>query len=112
MYSTGYKCFITFCSMYIRGFNSANLMSTVNEDVLLYFVAHCQSVLKLKYSTIKLYLAGIRFHGISYYGINPLCDKYGNNFMRLENMLIGIKKCDTKPIKQKLPITRDILHQI
>ena len=112
VYSTGYKCFINFCSIYIRGFNSSNVMSTVNEDLLLYFVAHCQSALKLKCSTIKLYLAGIRFHGINYYGINPLCDKYGNNLMRLENMLIGIKKCEAKPLKQKLPITRDILYQI
>lgn len=87
-------------------------MSTVSKDVLLYSVGHCYSVLKLKYSTIKLYLAGIPFHGINYYGINPLCDKYGNNFMLLENMLIGIKKCDAKPIKQKLPITRDIVYQI
>lgn len=78
----------------------SSVMLNVSEDLLLYFVAHCQSVLKLKYSTIKLYLAGIRFYGINSYGVNPLCDKNGNNLVRLDNMLMGIKKFDTKPINR------------
>lgn len=42
----------------------ANCLPMVNESLLVYFVTHCKSVLKLKYETIKLYLAGIRFYYI------------------------------------------------
>ena len=72
----------------------SEIMSHMSEDLLIYFVTHCQSVLKLKYSTIKLYLAGIRFHGINHFSVNPLYDKFGNVLLRLENVLIGIKKCE------------------
>ena len=34
---------------------------TISKEILIFFVAHCFSFLQLKYSTIKTYLAGIRF---------------------------------------------------
>ncbi|CAG2186512.1 unnamed protein product [Mytilus edulis] len=87
-------------------------MSKVSEDLLIYFVAHCQSVLKLKYSTIKLYLAGVRFHGVNFDNVNPLCDKFGHTYQRLQNVLNGVKKSESKPLRQKLPITFKILQEI
>ncbi|CAG2225661.1 unnamed protein product [Mytilus edulis] len=113
VYSTGYKCFIQFCGNHITGFNSRSFnMSKVSEDLLIYFVAHCQSVLKLKYSTIKLYLAGVRFHGVNFDNVNPLCDKFGHTYQRLQNVLNGVKKSESKPLRQKLPITFKILQEI
>ena len=113
VYSTGYKCFIQFCGDHITGFNSRSFnISKVSEDLLIYFVAHCQSVLKLKYSTIKLYLAGVRFHGVNFDNVNPLCDKFGHTYQRLQNVLNGVKKSESKPLRQKLPITFKILQEI
>lgn len=36
-------------------------LSVINEDILVYFVSHCQHMLKLRYETIKTYLVGVRF---------------------------------------------------
>lgn len=40
-------------------FDSSEL-PVLNVEVLIYFVTHCPEFLKLKWNTIKLYLAGIR----------------------------------------------------
>jgi len=42
-----------------------SVLSNITEDVFIYFVSHCYSVLKLKYSTIKLYLAGVCHFSLS-----------------------------------------------
>lgn len=83
-------------------------LPSVNESLLVYFVTHCKSVLKLKYDTIKLYLAGIRYYYIrSGYGdILNGCDQ-------LHYVLRGVKRSQNNVINNKrLPITPNILKQL
>ncbi|VDI02263.1 mediator of RNA polymerase II transcription subunit 24 [Mytilus galloprovincialis] len=57
VYDTGFRKFETF--MLLNGFQFSNL-PPISEDILIYFIAHCFKILSLQYSTIKLYLCGIR----------------------------------------------------
>lgn len=80
----------------------------VNEQLLLLFVAYCTSRLHISYSTIKLYLCGIRFKclelNIDYPDLTKL--------RRLKAILNGVKRTyKTKP-KPRYPITFDILKKV
>lgn len=46
--------------MLLRGIHkhSNDCVSSISEQMLMYFVAHCDKNLHLSYSTIKLYLSG------------------------------------------------------
>ena len=61
VYNTGLQCLLNFVLLSGVVFEQSSL-PVLNEDVLIYFVTHCHTRLKLKWTTIKLYLAGIRFH--------------------------------------------------
>ncbi|CAG2227747.1 unnamed protein product [Mytilus edulis] len=111
-YTSGYKCFLKFRTSQFEGENIGNVMSNISEDILICFVSYCQSVLGLKYSTIKLYLAGIRHFSIANCSVNPLVDNVGKPLLRLQNILNGIKKSENKSVRQKLPITYSVLQQI
>ncbi|CAG2206465.1 unnamed protein product [Mytilus edulis] len=112
VYTSGYKCFLKFRTSQFEGENIGNVMSNISEDILICFVSYCQSVLGLKYSTIKLYLAGIRHFSIANCSVNPLVDNVGKPLLRLQNILNGIKKSENKSVRQKLPITYSVLQQI
>ncbi|CAC5398468.1 unnamed protein product [Mytilus coruscus] len=113
VYTSGYKCFLKFRTSQIEGEEIiGNVMSNISEDILVCFVSYCKSVLGLKYSTIKLYLAGIRNFSIANCSVNPLVDSVGKPLLRLQNILNGIKKTENKSVRQKLPITYSVLHQI
>ena len=58
-YSQGMKCFRTFLAL--NNLSVDGSVPKVSEDLLIMFVAHCYSVLHLRYSTIQLYLSGIRY---------------------------------------------------
>jgi hypothetical protein len=101
-YISGFKCVIRFLQSYsgsfgeykysnISGDNIRTVISALTEDVLIYFIAYCQSRLGLTCSTIKLYLAGVRHFGITYANRNPLVDQYGNQLLRLHNVLQSVK---------------------
>ena len=82
-------------------------LPNLNEDVLIYFVSYCHSRLKLKWTTIKLYLAGIRF--------NYLQAGYQNPFSavdRLQCIIRGIKRSQQTTSKPRLPIDIKILSNI
>ena len=68
-------------------------------------------MLKLKYSTIKLYLAGVCHFSLSIFNRNPLIDKYGCSLKRLENIMTRVKSGDNLS-NQKLPITHDVLCRL
>ena len=59
----------------------------VNEEFFIKFAIYCHNALQLSYSTIKLYLAGIRFHYLKAGLQNPLVDND-----RLEYILRGIRR--------------------
>ncbi|XP_062598608.1 uncharacterized protein LOC134260042 [Saccostrea cucullata] len=105
-YSSAFQTFLTFMQMNGVTFLNDGL-PPVNETVLVYFVTHCKSVLKLKHDTIKLYLAGIRFHYIraGYGDILQGCDQ-------LQYVLRGIKRSQMNVHNKRLPITVDILQQL
>ncbi|CAC5398459.1 unnamed protein product [Mytilus coruscus] len=112
VYTSEYKCFLKFRTSQFEGENIGNVMSNISEDILICFVSYCQSVLGLKYSTIKLYLAGIRHFSIANCSVSPLVDNVGKPLLRLQNILNGMKKTENKSVRQKVPITYSVLHQI
>ena len=61
VYEAGFRAFEWFSDLYPSGSLSPTTHPAVTEEILIYFVAHCFCFLQLKHSTIKTYLAGIRF---------------------------------------------------
>lgn len=93
-------------------FWSNNDLPPVSEKLLMRFVAFCEEHKQLKYSTIKLYLCGIRFCYLKLAGFNPLeCN--GKPLECLQTILNGVKKKQKSLCKRtRLPITRNILNEI
>lgn len=85
----------------------------ISEELLLLYVSHCATCLRLSYHTIKLYLCGIRSHYISKSGYNPLLQPTGLPLYRLQNVLRGIRKHSSgNHSRARLPITTSILHRL
>lgn len=105
-YQTGLHCFLTFLTM-SGVIMKSGILPKLTEDVLIYFVTHCHTSLKLKWTTIKLYLAGIRYHYIKSGGSNPLIA-----MDRLQYIIRGIKRTQNQSVRRRLPITIQLLHQI
>lgn len=107
MYRTGLDCFLTFLVM-SRLCVAFSRLPNITEEMLVYFVTHCQSRLQFRYRTIKTYLAGIRFFYLK--NGHTLMFK---NFERLHTVLKSIKKqrCNNKR-KLRQPITYFILSKI
>jgi len=82
-------------------------LPSVDEELLILFVTHCKTALKLKYDTIKLYLSGIRFHYIQNNFGDPT-----NNTLRLSYILRAIKKSQVNTTVKRLPITFSILSHL
>lgn len=106
-YQTGFNMFLQFLLM--TGMISSVVYTDiqVSENMLIYFVAHCHR-LKLAYTTIKLYLCGIRFmclkHNI-YYPVNA-------SLTRMHTVLGGVKRICVKSTRPRYPITFDILKKV
>ena len=111
-YRTGFVCFERFAAMHNLYSSVNSVFPVINEDVLIYFVAHCYHVLNLKYTTIKLYLAGIRFTYVKAGFANPLLSTNGSQLPRIQIILKSVKKLQGKPLKPRLPITFNILCKI
>ena len=105
-YKTGFQCLLTFLTMSGMHFSLPEL-PVLTEDILIYFVTHCHSHLKLRWVTIKLYLAGVRFHYLQAGRENPFLA-----VDRLQYILRGIKKSQVNLSKPRLPIDSKILSQI
>ena len=81
-----------------------------DETSLVNFVGYLAKVRRLSYSTIKLYLCGVRHAFVSSHGRNPLVDPMGNPLLRLEMTIRGVKKSTPPAPDNRLPITIDILQ--
>lgn len=80
----------------------------LTEDTLIYFVSYCHHRLHLRFNTIKLYLAGIRFHYLRAGLANPFL-----NSDRLNCILRGIRKSQgTIPAQKRFPIKFDLLKSM
>lgn len=82
-------------------------LPSVTEDIFIRFVTHCQRSLSLRYNTIKLYLAGVRFHYIRHNMGDPLA-----NTLRLPYILRAIQRTDNSTTNSRFPITCDILFKM
>ena len=90
-YSSGIKSFLLFTAMYNVN-RMPNNLPVCNEEILCAFVTHCVVSQKLSYSTIKSYLAGIRYHYIVTCASNPLQQLNGEPLHKLALLLRGVKK--------------------
>lgn len=79
----------------------------ISEQIVIRYVAYCQHSLHLRYDSIKLYLAGIRFHYIK----RRNCDILKNN-LQLNYILRAVKKTQNNTKGVRLPITFSILSDI
>ena len=106
-YTTGFQHFLRFLTLYGVVILNGQL-PTLHEDLLIQFVAYCHKYLSLKYSTIKLYLAGVRFHYLKDGQANPF-----THTDRLQYILRGVKRWQqslgTRP---RYPITYNLLRQM
>lgn len=106
VYYKGLQCLLNF--LLLSGvILEQSKLPHLNEDVLIYFVTYCHSNLKLKWATIKLYLAGIRFHYLEAGFENPF-----NSAVRLQCIIRGIKRSQQATTKPRLPIDIKILNDI
>ena len=85
----------------------ASTLPAITEHTLIQYVAYCQNSLHLRYDTIKLYLAGIRFNYIK----QNNCDILKHN-LQLNYILRGVKKSQHNVKGVRLPITFVILSDM
>uniref|UniRef100_A0ABM0MB28 Uncharacterized protein LOC102801901 n=1 Tax=Saccoglossus kowalevskii TaxID=10224 RepID=A0ABM0MB28_SACKO len=110
-YSTGVRAWLRFTALSeIPGQSTSH--PRISEDILIYFVTHCATNLHLKYTTIKVYLAGIRNYYILGGYPNPLLTLQGQSPLRLNYVLRGILRLQGNETRPRLPITVDILQRL
>ena len=103
VYKSALSCFLTFLTLQGLCYNGVDTPN-VTEELLIYFVTYCNRALKLRFETIKLYLAGVRFHCIKNSWPYP-----SENKLRLSYILRAIKKTQSNPKVKRLPITFNVL---
>ena len=110
-YQSAISAFLRFLALSsgIPAMPDANgLLPSFSENCLTDFVNYCQSVLHLRHDTIKLYLAGIKFHYIKHNNVDILCDN-----LQLPYLLKAVKRTQCNvPTGLRLPITFDILVEL
>ena len=104
-YQRGMQCFLTFLIMSGVIIESGQL-PVISENLLIFFCYYDMS-LKLKWTTIKQYLAGIRYHHLRAGFSNPL-----QKVDRLQCVLRGVKRTQCSKVKPRFPITIQLLDQI
>ena len=62
-YNSALQAFHTFIKFY-QPYAPIGQLPDISEDLIIKFVTHCSQNLNLKWSTIKLYVSGLRFHYI------------------------------------------------
>ena len=106
-YETGLRSFQTFLLMT----NLAHHMDPlprVSEDVLCLYIAHCYKNLHLRYTTIKLYLCGIRFAYLRSGVPCPLIE-HANSSVRINTLLNAVKRIQGQVKRPRHPIDSTIL---
>ena len=110
-YETGVQSFKHFLMMNNLIF-SMDYLPVVSEDILMLYVAHCYRTLKLKYTTIKLYLCGVRFAYLKA-GIScPLIRTDNASCTRINTLVNAIKRVQGQANNKRQPITAAILDKM
>ena len=112
VYEADFRAFRRFSDIMYPSGSLSPTHPTISEEILIYFVAQCFSFLQLKYSTIKTYLAGIRFVYIKTGFQDPCCFVNGQPFLCLQTILKAVKKSQDNVVKPRLPITAEILSKM
>ena len=111
-YQRGFACFKRFAIMYLIPKNYVYNLPVINENTIVYFIVYCFHNLKLKFCTIKLYLAGIRYAYIRAGCANRLISNAGTPLTSVSNILNAVKRIQGQQRKTRLPITFNILCKI
>ena len=111
VYASGITCFRKFLQRYKLVKNRWEL-PIIGERTLLYFVSYCFSVLHLRYGTIKIYLAGVRFAYLQAGIPNPLVLADKSNVQQLHSVLKAVKRIQGLPAKPRMPITIEVLEKM
>ena len=90
----------------------AGYLPPILEEILIYFVAYCFRHLNLQYSTIKLYLCGIRYKYLQNNVQSPFEKPDQSNLKKLALILKYVKRLQGAMPRIKLPMTFDILEKI
>jgi hypothetical protein len=110
-YNVGYKHFERF--MLLNNVHlHAGYLPPILEEILIYFVAYCFRHLNLHYSTIKLYLCGIRYKYLQNNVQSPFEKPDQSNLKKLALILKYIKRLQEVMPRIRLHITFDILEKI
>ena len=109
-YDSALATFLKFLALShgLPGHPDAVLLPLVSEKTLIDFVTYCQTTLHLRFDTIKLYLAGIRFHYIKSNNTDILL-----NTLQLTYILRALKKRQCNFSRGlRLPITFTVLNDL
>ena len=110
-YNVGYKHFERF--MLLNNVHlHAGYLPPISEEILIYFVAYCFRHLNLQYSTIKLYLCGIRYKYLQSNVQSPFEKPDQSNLKKRALVLKSVKRLQGAMPRIRLPITFDILEKI
>ena len=111
-YKTGLRVFKTFLLMNNLVHNTDTLPE-LPEDIFLLFIAHCYKTLKLRHTTIKLYLCGIRF---AYLRLGVPCPLIrgdtDTSSLRIITLLKAVKRLQGQINQPRHPITATILNKM
>ncbi len=108
-YQTGVRRFQKFLIDYNYVWQK-DILPSPSTELFCNFIAYCHSILQLRYSTIKLYLAGIRFHYLARGRGNPLSIPEVAD--RVQIVLRGVKRQQGCANLRRLPITFSVLRNM
>lgn len=110
-YETGLQSFKTFLIMN-NLVSSMESLPVVSEDIVMLYIAHCYKTLKIRYTTIKLYLCGIRFAYLKAGIPCPLIRTDNSPCLRITALLNAVKRIQGQISNSRQPITATILDKI
>lgn len=82
----------------------------ISEELLIQFIAYLNKYVQVQYSTIKLYLCGVRYHYIRHGVVSPLQSKDAN--VRIYNLLNSVKRNKRTKQINRLPIDISVLSRL
>ncbi|CAC5405084.1 unnamed protein product [Mytilus coruscus] len=91
LYNVGYEHYLKFLQLQGSTWSTFQL-PPVSENLLMRFIAFCETHKHLRYSIIKSYLCGIRFFYLLKGGVNPFENFVGKPLPKLKSVLVAIQE--------------------
>ena len=109
VYTSGMKSFRQYLTA--KGaVDAQEITPEISDDILIQFIAYCSQILNIKYSTIKLYLCGIRYHYLRHGRSSPLESSWTS--ARVYTFLNSVKRNQTNTKRERMPIDINVLKKI